>query len=212
MQAERSNSSRSAGVQDDRRGGCRVDLAVLAGHLGVIVDDEGALDGIGSILCGHIRCAVPICVDAGDIGTGHGNGAALLIRQLLVRAVGGDGEHPGVGTAVVGPLLVLVVGQVQRVLDLLLGLFISSSATSAVSEDSVEADSVLCADSVLPVSVFSDLAVLPESDWAQPDSTPAPILMHSSSVTALFLILCDSFLKRIALLVFHYCREPLKEP
>ena len=88
--------ARGAGVQDHRRGGCGIGLAVGAGDLGFIIDHQAALHGFGRGFRRHIRRAVAVGVDAGHIRAGHADGYAFLVRDHRIGHRRHDGQRPGV--------------------------------------------------------------------------------------------------------------------
>ena len=113
------------GVQDDGGGSGGIGLAVGAGDLGLIVDDQGAADGFfPGLRTGHIGRAVPVSVNAGDISAGNADGNALLIGQFRIGYCRHDRHDPCVGVRAVGPCQIGIVGQIQGFLNIgfLLGI------------------------------------------------------------------------------------------
>ena len=108
--------ARRAGIQDHRGRGRGVGLAVGAGDFGGVVDHQAALHSVGRALSGHVRRAVAIGVNAGDIGPGHAHRHTFLICDDRLGHRRHHRQRPGIAFGAVGPFLIHIV-QVQCHLD-----------------------------------------------------------------------------------------------
>ncbi len=86
-----------------------------------IVDDQRSVYGVGACSVDrHISGAVAVAVgvNAGDIGPRHADRYPLLIGQLGVGHRRHHRQHPGIRFSRIGPGLGIIVGQIQRFLNI----------------------------------------------------------------------------------------------